>query len=110
MSSTRFFEVFMPALAQAGRYALEIRDRIESRPEKSGDAWTSVVTDADLGVQHYLEAVALAWLLSHPAGLLPILGSQNPVRIRAAAAAYDVTLTRRDWYAVLEASPGAPMP
>lgn len=60
MSSTRFFDVFMPALAQAGRYALEIRDRIESRPEKSGDAWTSVVTDADLGVQHYLEAVALA--------------------------------------------------
>ncbi|MEO0615287.1 MAG: inositol monophosphatase family protein [Pseudomonadota bacterium] len=60
MSSTQFFDVFMPALEQAGRYALEIRDRIESRPQKSGDAWTSVVTDADLGVQHYLEAVALA--------------------------------------------------
>lgn len=60
MSSTRFFDVFIPALEQAGRYALEIRDRIESRPQKSGDAWTSVVTDADLGVQHYLEAIALA--------------------------------------------------
>ncbi|MEL6680917.1 MAG: aldo/keto reductase, partial [Pseudomonadota bacterium] len=57
-----------------------------------------------------VEAVALAWLLAHPAGIVPILGSQNPTRIRAAAAAYDVTLTGPEWYALLEASLGAPMP
>lgn len=61
MSATRrFFDCFMPALEQAGRYALEIRGRIEARPGKDGDAWTSVVTDADLGVQHYLELISLA--------------------------------------------------
>lgn len=58
--SDAFFDCFMPALVRAGRYALEIRDRIRARPTKQGDAWTSVVTDADLGVQHYLEAIALA--------------------------------------------------
>lgn len=58
--SDAFFDCFMPALVRAGRYALEIRDRLEARPAKDGDAWTSVITDADLGVQHYLEAVALA--------------------------------------------------
>ncbi len=58
--SDAFFDCFMPALVRAGRYALQIRDRLETRPAKDGDAWTSVITDADLGVQHYLEAVALA--------------------------------------------------
>lgn len=58
--SDTFLECFMPALVRAGRYALEIRSRLAARPAKDGDAWTSVVTDADLGVQHYLEAVALA--------------------------------------------------
>ncbi len=55
-------------------------------------------------------AAALAWLMAHPARPIPILGSQTPDRIRAAAAAYDIQMTRRDWYAVLEASLGHPMP
>ena len=58
--SERFFRCFMPALERAGRYALAIRGRLAQRPSKPGDAWTSVVTDADLGVQHYVEAVMLA--------------------------------------------------
>lgn len=57
-----------------------------------------------------VDAVALAWLLAHPAGIVPILGSQTPARIRAAAAAYDVKLTGAEWYALLEASLGTPMP
>ncbi len=56
------------------------------------------------------DAVGLAWLLAHPAGIIPIVGSQNPERIRAASAAFDVKITRRQWYGVLEASLGAPMP
>lgn len=55
-------------------------------------------------------AVALAWLLAHPAGIMPIIGSQNPDRIRAAGAAFDLKMTRRDWYALLEASLGHKMP
>jgi predicted oxidoreductase len=43
-------------------------------------------------------AVALAFLLVHPAGIVPILGTQRVVRIRAARQAFDVKLTRRDWY------------
>ncbi|WP_316014826.1 aldo/keto reductase family oxidoreductase [Roseobacter sp. HKCCA0434] len=55
-------------------------------------------------------AAALGWLLAHPAGIMPIVGSQTPARIRAAADAYQIKMTRRDWYAVLEASLGHPMP
>src|SRR5690606_25900368 len=43
-------------------------------------------------------AVALAWLLVHPAGAIPIIGTQRPERIRECLRAFDVRLTRRDWY------------
>lgn len=56
----RFFERFMPQMEICGRYALSLQQRIAARDEKAGDAWTSVLTDADLGVQHYLEAFVLA--------------------------------------------------
>lgn len=55
-------------------------------------------------------AVALAFLIAHPANVVPIVGTQNLDRIRASAAALSVKMTRRDWYDILEASNGAPMP
>lgn len=56
------------------------------------------------------DCIALAWLLAHPAGIVPIIGTQSPDRIRSAAGAFDVTMNRRDWYAILEASLGRRMP
>jgi predicted oxidoreductase len=56
------------------------------------------------------DTAAMAWLLAHPAGIVPIIGSQAPERIGAAAAAYQVRMTRGQWYAVLEASLGRRMP
>lgn len=55
-------------------------------------------------------AVALAFLLAHPAHIVPIVGTQNLARIRASAGALKVKMTRRDWYDILEASNGTPMP
>ncbi len=56
------------------------------------------------------DAVALAWLLAHPAGIIPIIGTQSPDRIRASAAAFEVALSRNEWYAIFEASLGHKMP
>lgn len=56
------------------------------------------------------DIVALAWLLAHPAGIVPIIGSQKTERISAAAAAFDVKLTRQDWYSVLAANLGHKLP
>lgn len=50
--------------------------------------------------------VALAWLLRHPAGIVPIIGTLNPARIREAAATADVELTREEWYRIYEAALG----
>ena len=54
--------------------------------------------------------VALAWLLKHPAGILPIIGTTNPERIREATQAPKLELTREEWYRLLIAARGEPLP
>ena len=55
-------------------------------------------------------AVVLSWLMHHPAGVVPIIGTQRPDRIRECARATEVELTRQEWYAVLVAARGEAMP
>jgi predicted oxidoreductase len=55
-------------------------------------------------------AAAYSWIMAHPAKPIPIVGSQNPARIAEAADAYNVTWTRTDWYDVLVAARGVPLP
>ena len=55
-------------------------------------------------------AVGIAWLLRHPSKIQPIIGSINPERIREAAKAAGVELTREEWYRLLIAARGEPLP
>jgi predicted oxidoreductase len=43
-------------------------------------------------------AVAIAWLLRHPAKMQPIVGTTNPRRVRDIAQASVVEMTRKEWY------------
>lgn len=54
--------------------------------------------------------LVLAWLLLHPAGIAPVLGSTNSQRIAAAADALAIDYQRDDWYRLLEARNGQPVP
>ncbi len=54
--------------------------------------------------------VALAWLLRHPSGIVPIVGSTDPARIREAAKAVDFKLSREDWYRLFTVARGEPLP
>lgn len=54
--------------------------------------------------------IGLAWLLKHPSKIMPIVGSVNPERIREAAKADEIELTREDWYYLYEASRGCRLP
>lgn len=56
------------------------------------------------------EAIAVAWLLRHPAGIQPVFGSTSPQRIHAAAAADGVELSREEWYALYVAGRGERLP
>jgi predicted oxidoreductase len=57
-----------------------------------------------------VEQVALAWILAHPAKIIPVLGTSNRERVRSAAAAASLTLSREQWFFILEASAGKPVP
>ena len=54
--------------------------------------------------------MALAWLLAHPAGILPLVGSTNPGHIREAAEAAKLTVSREHWYRLWVAARGNPVP
>ncbi len=53
---------------------------------------------------------AYSWLMAHPAGIIPIIGSQRADRVVEALGAYNITWTRTDWYAVLVAARGENLP
>lgn len=54
--------------------------------------------------------VCVGWLLSHPAGIVPIIGTTDPTRIRELAAADSVQVTRDEWYRLYEAACGQRLP
>ena len=54
--------------------------------------------------------IAFAWLLKHPSGIMPIVGSTDPQRIRDATRAAEFALTREEWYRLLLAARGEALP
>ena len=56
------------------------------------------------------EAIAFAWLLRHPMGIQPIVGTLKASRIIDSVPADDVELSRQEWYSLLEAARGASVP
>lgn len=55
-------------------------------------------------------AVAIAWLLVHPARIIPILGSNSLARIRGFAKAFDVEMPRSLWFELYSAALGTEVP
>ncbi|WP_210009979.1 aldo/keto reductase [Neorhizobium galegae] len=55
-------------------------------------------------------AVAVAWLLAHPANILPVLGTNNLARIATIADAAKVTIDRQTWFELYSAAIGKQVP
>lgn len=56
------------------------------------------------------DAIPVAWLLAHPARILPVMGTNDLGRIRALKQALSVTLTREDWFELWTEAAGAEVP
>ncbi|PWK15657.1 aldo/keto reductase [Tumebacillus permanentifrigoris] len=54
--------------------------------------------------------LSLAWLMQHPAGIIPLFGSNNPDNIREAAEATRLHLSHEDWYILWAAGREKPLP
>ena len=63
---------------------------------------------ADHGVG--ADAIAVAWLLAHPARIMPVMGTNNLSRIKALSDATRVTLDRQQWYELYTAALGQEVP
>lgn len=61
---------------------------------------------ADLAEQKRVarSALALAWLLRHPAGIMPIIGTANPEHLIENSSADEISVTRDEWYALFNAA------
>ena len=55
-------------------------------------------------------AVAVAFLLRHPAGIVPVMGTNNPERIASFADALRVDLDRETWFELYAAALGCDVP
>jgi predicted oxidoreductase len=56
------------------------------------------------------DQLAYAWIMAHPSGALPVIGTNKLERIAATASAAAIKLEREDWYALWEAAQGRQIP
>jgi len=56
------------------------------------------------------EAVVIGWLLRHPAMIQPVIGTQDPQRLRKCHQALSIQLSREEWYELLIAGRGIGLP
>ena len=45
-------------------------------------------------------AIAIAWILRHPAKMQAVIGTMNPAHIKEACEAANVNLSHHDWYEI----------
>ncbi|NOD77540.1 MULTISPECIES: aldo/keto reductase family oxidoreductase [unclassified Ruegeria] len=77
----------------------------------AGNPPVGIVADeiaAECGVDR--AAVAVAFLLAHPANILPVMGTNNLGRIKTISDALKVKLDRESWYRLYEAALGHEVP
>lgn len=56
------------------------------------------------------DQLLLAWILKHPSGIIPVIGTTNPDRIANSMKATEIDLELEDWFKILVASQGHKAP
>ncbi|WP_340199468.1 aldo/keto reductase [Ascidiimonas sp. W6] len=56
------------------------------------------------------DQLLLAWILKHPAGIHPVIGTTSPQRITNSVKAMDIELELQDWFLMLTTSTGHEVP
>ena len=80
-------------------------------PRNDRERAVAAALDAVANDQRVSRSVAAySWLMAHPAGIVPIVGSQRPERIAEAAGAVQIRWTRQQWYSVFAAARGMKLP
>lgn len=56
------------------------------------------------------DVILLAWIMQHPAKILPVAGTVNVARIQYMTKAIELVLDKEDWFAIWTESMGNPVP
>ena len=56
------------------------------------------------------DVILLAWILQHPSGILPVIGTTSIERIRKASEAHAISLELEDWFEIWTESRGTKIP
>ena len=82
-------------------------------PLGGGSLFREPYSDLSLKLNQMAEAfsvdaasLAIAWLLKHPANILPIMGSNNIQRIEGFSKALEIELDRQSWFELYQAANG----
>ena len=57
-----------------------------------------------------VDMVIYSWLVNHPAGIMPIIGTGNINRLKSAVKALETDMTQEQWYRIYNASTGVELP
>jgi len=56
------------------------------------------------------DQLLLAWIMKHPSGIIPVVGTTNTTRLQQAVAATNIELELEDWFLILVAAQGHKVP
>ncbi|MEM1371734.1 MAG: aldo/keto reductase [Pseudomonadota bacterium] len=78
----------------------------------SGDNPELTAKLQEVAAEHNVDisAVAVAWLMAHPAGIVPVMGTNNLDRITKLSDACKVEMNRVTWFTLYEAANGHEVP
>lgn len=86
------------------------RPDFEHQASDNSSSLLNVVDEIAAELETSRSIIALAWLLKHPAEIMPVIGSTNPERIRQTMKAANIELSRDQWYRLTEAALGNRLP
>ncbi|MCL4131178.1 UNVERIFIED_CONTAM: hypothetical protein GTU68_004235 [Idotea baltica] len=66
----------------------------------------SEINELSLTTGHPFDQLLLAFLMHHPAGLIPVLGTTKAIRYKSALEAVDIKLTDMEWFEIWSAAIG----
>lgn len=83
-----------------------------AQPTAAEEATSALVTAMAAEKACTKESIVLGWLMRHPAGISPVIGTANPDRILACAGAAEVAtaMTRVEWYRMWLTARGSNIP
>jgi predicted oxidoreductase len=83
-----------------------------ARPTAAEEATTALVAQLAAEKNTTGESILLGWLMKHPAGIAPVIGTANPERIQACAGAAEVAagMSRAEWYRLWVTARGSNIP